>query len=166
MLRALLVEDAPDALRALAKLVEREGFEVICATTLSEARQRLCESTPHVVLTDVQLPDGNGLELVRELSSIEVVLVTGHATVETAVEALRLGAFDYLTKPVDIGHLKRVLSHIDRTHQLRGEIGMLRDELRSLGRFGRLIGGSVPMQRVYELLSKVGPTEATVLLTG
>jgi DNA-binding NtrC family response regulator len=165
-LLALLVEDEPAALSALAKLVEREGFRVTTAPTLADARAFLRDERPQVVLTDLKLPDGSGLELVSEQPGIEIVLITGYASVETAVEALRLGAFDYLTKPVDMGHLKRVLAHIRRTHHLRGEIGLLRDELRSLGRFGRLVGASPPMQRAYELLSKIGPTDAAVLLSG
>lgn len=166
MLRVLIVEDESVALAALAKLVEREGFRVTVAPDLSRARELLRDDPPQVVITDLQLPDGSGLELVRENPTLEVVLVTGHATVETAVEALRAGAFDFLTKPIDVGHLKRVLNNLVRAHRMRGEIGALREELKHLGRFGRLIGGSPAMQRVYELLQKVGPTEAPVLLTG
>jgi DNA-binding NtrC family response regulator len=167
--RVLIVEDDESSRTALAKLVEREGFSVASAAALAEARELLKQDSPGLVLTDIHLPDGNGIELLRELresQSTEVVLITGHATVETAVEALRLGASDYVTKPIDLPHLKRVLGNILRTLRLRGEIGMLRDELRSLGRFGKLIGISPPMQKVYDMLSRVGPTEATVLLTG
>lgn len=166
MLRVLIVEDDSATLSALSKLVEREGFKVAVASNLEQARAILRDDPPQVVLTDLQLPDGSGFELVRENPTLEVVLVTGHATVETAVEALRAGAFDFLTKPVDVGHLKRVLTNLLRAHRMRGEIGALRAELRDLGRFGRLIGGSAAMQRVYELLAKVGPTEAPVLLIG
>ena len=169
MPHAILVEDDASSRTALTKLVEHEGYTVSAASSLAEARALIKAQTPGLVLTDLHLPDGNGIELLRELresSSVEVVLITGHGTLETAVEALRLGASDYVTKPVDVAHLKRVLNNIHRTLQLRGEIVELRDELRSLGRFGRLIGASPPMQRVYDLLSRVGPTEATVLLTG
>jgi two-component system response regulator AtoC len=169
MPQAILVEDDASSRNALTKLVEHEGYEVTSAGTLAEARTLIKGTPPGLVLTDLHLPDGNGIELLRELretSSVEVVLITGHGTLETAVEALRLGASDYVTKPIDIAHLKRVLNNIHRTLQLRGEVAELRDELRSLGRFGRLIGASAPMQRVYDLLGRVGPTEATVLLTG
>ena len=169
MPHAILVEDDASSRNALTKLVEHEGYSVASAGTLAEARALIKAEPPGIVLTDLHLPDGNGIELLRELresSAVEVVLITGHGTLETAVEALRLGASDYVTKPVDIAHLKRVLNNIHRTLQLRGEVAELRDELRSLGRFGRLIGASPPMQRVYDLLGRVGPTEATVLLTG
>ena len=169
MPHAILVEDDSSSRTALTKLVEHEGFTVKSAATLAEARALIKASPPGLVLTDLHLPDGNGIELLRELresSPVEVVLITGHGTLETAVEALRLGASDYVTKPVDVAHLKRVLNNMHRTLMLRGEVAELRDELRSLGRFGRLIGASAPMQRVYDLLGRVGPTEATVLLTG
>src|SRR4029079_8798598 len=96
----------------------------------------------------------------------EIILITGHASVETAVDALRKGVADYLTKPVDFARVKTVLTNLARTRELREEIGALRGELRQLGRFGALIGGSPPMQAAYDLMAKVAPTDATVLLLG
>jgi two-component system, NtrC family, response regulator AtoC len=118
---------------------------------------------------DLMLPDGEGIELLRELketSSADVVLVSGVATVSSAIEALRLGALDYLTKPLDNARLRAVLAHVLRLRSLKEEVGTLRGELRKLGRFGRLIGISPAMQKVYDMMIKVGPTEATVFLTG
>jgi two-component system, NtrC family, response regulator AtoC len=86
--------------------------------------------------------------------------------VDSAIEALRLGALDYLTKPLDNGRLKAVLAHVLRLRSLKEEVGNLRGELRKLGRFGRLIGVSPAMQKVYDLMVKVAPTDATVFLTG
>jgi DNA-binding NtrC family response regulator len=86
--------------------------------------------------------------------------------VESAVEALRLGASDYLTKPVNVQRLKAVLSRVPKSGELRAEIGQLRDELRRLGRFGPLVGRSPAMQAVYDKVARVAPTEATVLLVG
>jgi two-component system, NtrC family, response regulator HydG len=167
MLHALVIDDDPAILMALAELVEREGFGTSVASTLRDARTVLGTKLPDVVLTDLVLPDGNGIDLLKDLdSSTEVVLITGHASVDTAVEALRMGASDYLTKPVDIARLKSVLANIARTRQLKEEIGTLRTELRKLGHFGALIGASTPMQRLYDLISRVAPTEATVLVTG
>jgi two-component system, NtrC family, response regulator HydG len=167
MLHALVIDDDPAILMALAELVEREGFGTSVASTLRDARTVLGTKLPDVVLTDLVLPDGNGIDLLKDLdSSTEVVLITGHASVDTAVEALRMGASDYLTKPVDIARLKSVLANIARTRQLKEEIGTLRTELRKLGHFGALIGASAPMQRLYDMISRVAPTEATVLVTG
>ncbi|HKA28318.1 MAG TPA: sigma-54 dependent transcriptional regulator [Candidatus Binatia bacterium] len=167
---ALLVDDDPNQLRGLCELVEREGFATRMATTVAEAQALLNESLPDVVLTDLVLPDGSGLDLLKALqeepSKTQVVLVTGNATVESAVDALRLGVTDYLTKPIDLPRLKTVLANVARTLEYTGEIGVLRDELRKLGRFGPMIGASGTIQQVYDLISKVAPTEATVLVTG
>jgi DNA-binding NtrC family response regulator len=121
------------------------------------------------MLTDLQLPDGRGIELVADLetrAATEVVMITGHASVESAVEALRLGATDYLVKPVDVERLKAILRRVPKTGELRAEIGELRDELRKLGRFGHILGSSTPMQKLYDQLGRVAPTSATVLLIG
>jgi DNA-binding NtrC family response regulator len=166
---ALIVDDEPATVSAMTELVQNEGFTTLGAATLEEARKRLGESSPDVVLVDQILPDGNGLELLKDLDSnrrTEVVLITGHASVDSAIEALRTGVADYLTKPVDVRRLKTVLANVSRTLALKEEIGTLRDELRQLGRFGRMIGSSAPMQRVYDLVVKVAPTDATVLVMG
>jgi DNA-binding NtrC family response regulator len=96
----------------------------------------------------------------------EVILITGHASVETAVDALKRGASDYLTKPVDFARVKMVLTNLQRTRELKEEIGTLRTELRKLGRFGALIGSSPSMQRVFDLIDRVAKTEASVTIRG
>lgn len=164
---ALLVDDDPNVLLPFSELVEREGFQTGVAGTLEDARALIRGQAPDVVLIDLILPDGNGMDLVKELnSSTLVVLITGHASVDTAVEGLRQGVSDYLTKPVDIGRLKAVLANVLRTRELKEEISGLRGELRKLGRFGQLIGASPAMQNLYDLIGRVAPTDATVLLTG
>jgi DNA-binding NtrC family response regulator len=95
-----------------------------------------------------------------------VVLITGHASVDTAVEALRCGITDYLTKPVDLARLKTILANVARTRELQAEIGTLRGELRKLGRFGPLVGASAVMGAVYDLIARVAPTDATVCVVG
>jgi two-component system, NtrC family, response regulator HydG len=149
--------------------VAREGFSVAAASTLREARTRMNEQRPEVVFLDLQLPDGNGMDLFEDVKSrvaTEVVLITGHASIESSIEALRLGAADYLIKPVNIKQVKAILSRVARPADLKSEIGALRDELRRLGRFGSLLGTSAPMQRVYDQIERVAPTAATVLVTG
>jgi len=166
---ALVVDDEPNSLSALAELVENEGFATVTAGTLAQARGRIGQTPPDVILVDLMLPDGSGLDLLQELDPAhrtEVILITGNATVDSAVAALRTGVLDYLTKPVDVRRLKTVLGNVSRTLALKEEIGNLRDELRQLGRFGKLIGNSAAMQKVYDLVVKVSPTEATVLLVG
>ena len=169
MLNALVVDDESASLHALSRVVELESFKVTAARNLLEAISHIRSSVPELILLDLMLPDGSGLDLLKELEpgcSTEVVLVTGHASVDTAVEALRLGVSDYLTKPVDIARLKTILSNVRRTHDLKQEIDDLRDKLRRLGHFGPLLGSSAPMQKIYEQIVKVAPTDATVLALG
>ena len=129
----------------------------------------LANAAVDLVMTDLGLPDGDGIELLRELkekSTSDVIIVSGMATVDSAIEALRLGALDYLTKPVDNRRLKAILANVVRLRSLKEEVGTLRGELRKLGRFGRLIGVSPAMQKVYDLMIKVAPTDATVFING
>ncbi len=167
--RALIVDDDLSTRQAMAELVEREGFAVSTADTLAKARDLILAKQPGVVLADLVLPDGKGTELLEELQGdprVEVILITGHASVDTAVEALRTGAYDYLTKPVDVPRLKTLLAGLRRTQDLKAEVSSLRGELRDLGRFGLLVGTAEPMQQVYDLIDRVAPTDATVLLVG
>jgi len=169
MLHALLVDDDVNFALGLAEVVGREGFATKTANTLKEAKAEIAKSIPDVLLVDLHLPDGSGLDLFRELDGspgAEIILITGQATVDTAVEAMRRGASDYLIKPVDFSRVKQVLTNVARTRELKEQIGNLRGELRKLGRFGPLIGASPPMQRVYDLIAKVAQTDATVMLTG
>jgi DNA-binding NtrC family response regulator len=169
MSHVLIVDDDDNTREALAALCTQEGFTTAVAASVAEARIQLVRQRPDVVLMDLRLPDGSGIDLFEDLedrSSIETILITGHASVESAVEALRLGASDYLTKPINFQRLKAVLSRVPRSGELRAEIGALRDELRRLGRFGRLVGRSPAMQDVYDKIARVAPTEATVLLMG
>jgi DNA-binding NtrC family response regulator len=168
---ALLVDDDNAFVEGLSEIVSRGGFTTRTARTLKEARAEIEKSAPDVLLVDLHLPDGSGLDLLKlkEMEGppgAEVVVITGQATVDTAVEAMRLGATDYLVKPVDVARVKLVLAKVAQTRELKEQIGSLRGELRKLGRFGHLIGGAPSMQKVYDLVGRVAPTEATVLLVG
>ena len=169
MAHALIVDDDADVVDWLQEVARMEGFTVARALSLREARIELGRQKPDVLLTDLRLPDGEGIELVRELDkpeATEVIVVTGHATVDSAVAALRAGASDYLVKPADLERVQAVLRHAKKTSALQQEIGVLRDELRRLGRFGRILGSSPRMQVLYDQLTRVAPTSATVMLIG
>jgi len=169
MPHALIVDDEPDVVGWMSEVVRAEGYTVATADSLRNARAQLVRQTPDVLLTDLQLPDGRGTDIVRDLESpaqIEVVVITGHASVDSAIEAIRIGASDYLVKPVDIERLLAILRRQPQASELRSEIGELREELRRVGRFGHMFGDSPPMQALYDKLSRVAPTAATVLLTG
>ena len=169
MSHALIVDDDAETRESLAALAHAEGFTTATAGSIAEARIQLVRQRPDVVLMDLRLPDGSGIDLFEDLedrTSIETILITGHASVESAVEALRLGASDYLVKPVNVQRLKAVLSRVPRNGEVRAEIGQLREEVRNVGRFGRLVGRSAPMLEIYDKIARVAPTEATVLLVG
>src|SRR5580700_2740447 len=169
MAHALIVDDDADVVDWLQEVARMEGFTVARAHSLRDARIELGRQRPDVLLTDLRLPDGEGIELVRELEkpeATEVIIVTGHATVDSAVAALRAGASDYLVKPADLDRVQAVLRRAKKTSALQHEIGTLREELRKLGRFGRILGSSPRMQVLYDQLSRVAPTSATVLLIG
>ena len=159
----LIVDDDRETVESLAELAKAEGFTVSKADTLRNARSHLVRHVPDVLLTDLQLPDGEGTSLVADLEApenTEVVVITGHASMESAIRALRAGATDYLLKPIDVGRLKAILDRVPRSADLHAEIGELREELRKLGRFGHILGNSPAMQTLYEQLARVSPTSA------
>jgi len=153
----------------IAALIATEGFTVATAGSLKDARRQMALQEPDVVLLDLVLPDGNGMQLVDEVKALpgaEVVLITGHASVETSVQALRLGAADYLVKPLNVKQLRGVLSRVRRPSTLRTDIGDLRTMLETDGHFGLLWGQSPPMRQVYERIVRVAGTGVTVFITG
>jgi DNA-binding NtrC family response regulator len=169
MPNVLIVEDDANTLSEMAQLVSREGFEVFTASTLAEARACIATQRLDMILSDLMLPDGDGMELLEKADpplTAEVVVITGYASIETSIRALRLGAVDYLIKPIKISHLKNILARIAQPTDLKSEINTLRGELRRLGHFGRLMGSSPAMQQIYDQISRVAPTSATVLITG
>lgn len=168
MPHALAVDDDPNFLSALAELIEGQGFTTNTACTLRDARAQVSHRTPDVALVDLYLPDGSGIDLLKDLepgAATEVVLMTGHADVESAVQALRLGASDYLTKPLDIGRLKSILASVASIQPTPPASAPVA-EAQEVGRLGLLLGASPPMQSVYEMMNRVAPTDASVFLVG
>jgi len=166
---ALIVDDDPDTAEMLAALVASQGFTAATARTVRDARRQLATHAPDVVFLDLVLPDGKGTELFDDkvtLADIEVVLITGHASLETSIEALRLGAADYLIKPVSPGQVQGILERVMRPGELQAEISDLHHQLDRSGRFGELWGASSAMKRVYEQVSRVATTAVTVLVQG
>jgi DNA-binding NtrC family response regulator len=173
MPHALAVDDDPNFLSALAELIEGQGFTTNTACNLRDARAQVSNRIPDVALVDLYLPDGSGIDLLKDLelgTTTEVVLMTGHADVESAVQALRLGASDYLTKPLDIGRLKSILANVASVQQqpapAAAATGPQEEEPSHGDRLGLLLGASPSMQAVYEMLIRVAPTDASVFLVG
>ena len=130
MSHALIVEDEVDSAQMMAALVASENFTVATAHNLRDARRQIALQHPDLVLLDLQLPDGSGMSLFDDpelLAQSEVVLITGHASLETSIQALRLGAADYLIKPVNIKQLQGILSRVMRPSALKAELATLND---------------------------------------
>jgi DNA-binding NtrC family response regulator len=168
--RILVVDDEPSEREALARLVGQWGYEVETASSAEEALALVETQHPAVVLTDLVLPEMDGLTLLQRLKetgrTTQVLLVTGHASVESAVEAMRHGAFDYLTKPVEPARLQILLEKSINQEMERRELVYLRRNLQQVGRFGQLVGQSKGMQEVYRWIELAAPSTAPVLVYG
>src|SRR3954462_14685676 len=166
---ALIVEDDADSARMMAQLVANAGFSAATAQSLREARRQMALQQPDVVLLDLRLPDGSGMALLDDsdlIGNSEVVLMTGHATLETSIQALRYGAADYLVKPVSAKQLHSILSRVMKPSVLKDEVRTLQQDLERTGRFGHLVGTSRAMTHVYEQVARVAGTSVTVFITG
>jgi DNA-binding NtrC family response regulator len=169
MTHTLVVDDDADSASMLGELLALEGLTVATAHSLRDARKQMALQTPDLVLLDLQLPDGNGMDLFSDpelLSNSEVVLITGHASLDTSILALRLGAADYLVKPINLKHLQGILSRVTKPAVLKAEVADMTAHLAAAGNFGQLWGRSPSMQRVYEQISRVAGTGVTVFVTG
>src|SRR6187431_788375 len=171
MAHALIVDDSASTLESLEQLVKLEGFTTATAATMDQARVELAKQPPDVVLVDLNLPDGSGLSLFDSINGLSdtppaVVLITGQASLDSAVEALRRGVSDYLTKPLDVERLRKILQDISQTKRLPDELRELRSEQQRTGRFVGIVGRSDPIVRACELISRIAPSSASVLITG
>ncbi|HEX6904962.1 MAG TPA: sigma 54-interacting transcriptional regulator, partial [Terriglobales bacterium] len=168
--KLLIVDDELSVRDSLNKWFHEEGYEVGTADSASEALSRLTEQHWDVALVDIKMPGTDGIELQRVIHEkrpeIAIIIMTGYASVETARQALKLGAYDYLTKPLEpeeVSHIvKNALSH-RRTQQ---ENIALKETVAEVLRPPDLVGKSAAMQKVLDAIETVGPTDATVLITG
>jgi DNA-binding NtrC family response regulator len=168
--RVLIVEDDAAARVGLEQLVKSWGFVAESAADGQDALEKVTSFRPAIVISDLVMPRLDGLGLLRALQSqgadVTTLLLTAQGTVETAVEAMKEGAYDYLTKPVDIQRLKILLEKIvERLDTLR-EVRTLRRQLREHGTFGTMIGNAPEMRKIYQVVEQAAPTGASVLITG
>ena len=168
--RVLIVEDDASARVGLEQLVRSWGFIAESACDGEEALEKVTSFRPAIVITDMVMPRMDGLALLRALpqvgADVTTLLLTAQGTVDTAVEAMKEGAYDYLTKPVDIQRLKILLDKIVERLETMREVKTLRRQLREHGTFGSLIGNSLEMRKIYEVVEQAAPTAASVLITG
>jgi DNA-binding NtrC family response regulator len=166
----LIVDDEPDSRDALQTLLGTWGYATEIASEGREALQKAAALRPSVVVTDLMMPDMDGLGLLsalqQEMPRVPVIILTGRATVDTAVGAMRQGAYDYLTKPVDLDRLRLLIEKALERGRTLDEITILRRRVKDVWGIGRLIGRSVPMQEVHRLIEQAATTPAPVLIHG
>ncbi len=168
--KILVVDDEPSILTLLQEALSQWGYQVTCASTVEEALVALGTELFDAALTDIRMPDTSGLDLLREIKkqdeSIEVIVMTGYPTITSAVEALKEGAYDYLSKPLILDELRHLMTRVMERRFLRGEVHSLRTRLGEELTVNELIGNSPPMQRVKEIIGKVAVTDSPVLIEG
>src|SRR5687767_2939133 len=160
--RILIVDDEANARTALAELMRDEGFTVETAADGFKALPKLEEFAPDLLLTDLKMPGMDGLQLMRKAREIDpesaAVVMTAHGAVDTAVAAMRQGAADYLSKPINVDELVIVIDRVLERRRLRKEAGQMRQRLAERHRIHNLVGSSPPMQRVFETVMQVAPS--------
>lgn len=168
--RILIVDDEPHTRRVLALNLQQDGHEVYESGGVQEARQRIVEADFDVVLTDQKMPDGEGLQVLAAAmeadSTVAVVVITAFATVDLAVESMRQGAFDFITKPFQPEVVRAAVSRACERTRLRRENVLLKDTVVRLAGTPDIYGVSAAINAVRELIMRVAPTNATVLITG
>ena len=167
----LVVDDDAATRDGLVILLESWGYKAAEAADGKTALKACDTELPHAIVTDLSMPGMNGLEFVEALGAraqkIAIIFVTGQATVDTAVQAIKLGAYDYLPKPLEPARLRQVLEKGLKQVALAREAGALRQRLESpLGSYGALIGKSAPMRRLYQQIGQIAATDAAVLVNG
>ncbi|HEU4346067.1 MAG TPA: sigma-54 dependent transcriptional regulator [Candidatus Binatia bacterium] len=169
--KILVVDDDASTREGLTKLLEKWNYSAVAAADGKTALKICDQELPHAIVTDLMMPGMTGLEFVETLGErvqqVAVIVLTGQATIETAVRAIKLGAYDYLPKPLEPERLRHVLEKGLKHVALAREAGALRQRLESpLGSYGELIGKSAPMRQLYHQLSQVAATDAAVLVSG
>ncbi len=171
-IRILIVDDEPLIRESLFEILRIEGFKVQMAPTGEEALTLLSKTTMDIVVTDLKLPAMSGLDLLEKIRDdspkTETILMTGYGSIETAVEAMKFGAFDYITKPINDHEIKIVIQKIVEKKEILDENESLRKLLADGSRnsFCGMIGSSPKMQHVYQTVEAVATTNATILITG
>ncbi|MBF8279515.1 MAG: putative response regulator in two-component regulatory system, sigma 54-dependent [candidate division NC10 bacterium] len=168
--KILIADDESTSRRGLQELLGSWGYEVAAAADGEEALEKASEFRPALVITDLVMPKMDGLALLQALkddtASPSLIILTGQGTIETAVEAMREGAYDYITKPVDVGRLRLLVEKALERAAVLKEVKLLRHQVRHLGRFGRLVGNTRGMKEFYRLMELAAPSTAPVLVWG
>jgi two-component system response regulator HydG len=169
-IKILVIDDDPAHAEAVADSLARVGYECTVATTATEGLAQINRGEFEVIVTDLRMKDATGLDVLahakQELPDAEVIVVTGHGTIQSAVEAMQQGAFNYLLKPLDLKQLRAVVDNAARNQHLRRANAELSRRLDEKFGFEGIIGNSPAMQELIDRLRRIAPTDATVLIQG
>jgi DNA-binding NtrC family response regulator len=170
-LRILIADDEKAARFGMAKALAQGGYQLLEASDVRSTIETIRAALPDLVFLDLTMPDGDGRSVLRELSGspgprCEIVVVTAHDDVQMAVDCLRLGAADYLTKPYEIERVRAIARNCAERHELTERARALQDQLDVRQAFGALVGVSRPMQELYRQIERVAPTPVSVLIRG
>ena len=168
--KILVVEDEEKLRDKMKILLEGEGYEVSVAGNGEEGLKKLNDKSFNLAITDLMMPvmDGHGFlrEVKESFPTTEVIILTGHGTVDSAVEALKMGAVDYLSKPVSFDEMKIVIDKVVRNQNMRNELELLRGQLKERSKFHHIVGRSKKMQEIFDLIEMVADTDSNVLIRG
>ncbi len=168
--RILIVDDEKNIREGLQMSLEDDGYDVITAEDGTKGLHAALTESVDLVITDLRMPGISGQELLRKISSetpgVPVIVLTGHGTVETAVEAMRMGAYDFLTKPLDLDRLSLLVKRALQNRELVLQHRQLMEQMNSEKAFEHIIGKSAAMEQVFKMVRKVAPSRASVLITG
>src|SRR6266581_4315340 len=168
--KVLIVEDEENERTGLAELVSSWGYSAETARDGQEGHEKVLAWSPSIVITDLKMPRLSGLELLERIAgdsqTIAVIVVTAQGTIDSAVQAMRIGAYDYVTKPIDTSRLRTILQNASALLGTRLELEATRRRLRDTGSLGSLVGPSKKMQEIFRLTEMVAPSTASVLITG
>src|SRR5690242_16036667 len=168
--KVLIVEDEENERTGLAELISSWGYATDTARDGQEGHEKIGVWSPAIVISDLKMPRMGGLELLEKIAAdtrtIAVIVVTAQGTIDSAVQAMRMGAYDYVTKPIDTNRLRTILQNASALLGTRVELEVTRKKLRDAGSLGSLVGSSKKMQEIFRLIEMVAPSTASVLITG
>ena len=168
--KVLIVEDEENERTGLAELVSAWGYRAETAKDGAEGFEKVSSWSPSIIVTDLKMPRMGGLELLERIAgdsqTMAVIVVTAQGTIDSAVQAMRMGAYDYITKPIDTNRLRTILQNASALLGTRVELEVTRRKLRDSGSLGTLVGASKKMQEIFHLIEMVAPSTASILITG
>ena len=168
--KILIVDDEVSMREFLEIMLSKEGYKVSSSGSGKEALRMLNDTIYDLIVSDVQMPGMNGIELLRNVKEVcpdtTVIMITAYASTESGVEAMKAGAYDYITKPFKVDEIKLIIKNALEKKRLEVENLLLKREFRERYSFGSILGNSPEMLRVYDLIEKIGPTKTNVLVEG